>query len=84
MVSERERALARAQAEGYKDMSAAMLKVLESGQELNSEERSLLSVAYKNEVGSRRAARRVLNSIGPGRRPVLSPRYGAEHDLVTS
>ena len=40
-----------------------MKKVVESGSELNNEERNLLSVAYKNTVGSRRTAWRALSSI---------------------
>ena len=40
-----------------------MKKVVTIGQELNVEERNLLSVAYKNSVGSRRTAWRALSSI---------------------
>jgi 14-3-3 protein beta/theta/zeta len=51
------------QAERYDDMAAAMKKVTEHGDELSNEERNLLSVAYKNVVGSRRSAWRVISSI---------------------
>jgi len=40
-----------------------MKKVVNLGQELSIEERNLLSVAYKNSVGSRRTAWRALSSI---------------------
>ncbi|XP_013864745.1 14-3-3 protein zeta/delta [Austrofundulus limnaeus] len=51
------------QAERYDDMAAAMKEVTEEGSELNNEERNLLSVAYKNVVGARRSAWRVMSSI---------------------
>ncbi|KAL7673206.1 hypothetical protein ACOME3_008074 [Neoechinorhynchus agilis] len=52
------------QAERYDDMAATMKKVTEqSGTELSNEERNLLSVAYKNVVGSRRSSWRVISSI---------------------
>jgi len=38
-------------------------KVVNLGQELNVDERNLLSVAFKNSVGSRRTAWRALSSI---------------------
>jgi len=38
-------------------------KVVNLGQELSVDERNLLSVAYKNSVGSRRTAWRALSSI---------------------
>lgn len=51
------------QSERYDDMAAAMKKVTESGVELGAEDRNLLSVAYKNVVGARRSAWRVISSI---------------------
>ncbi|KAG8445625.1 hypothetical protein GDO86_010416 [Hymenochirus boettgeri] len=51
------------QAERYDDMASSMKAVTECGGELSSEERNLLSVAYKNVVGARRSAWRVISSI---------------------
>ena len=51
------------QAERYDDMAAAMKTVTEMGEDLSSEERNLLSVAYKNVVGARRSSWRVISSI---------------------
>lgn len=51
------------QAEKYEEMVTAMKHVVMLGVELAMEERNLLSVAYKNVVGSRRASWRILNSI---------------------
>lgn len=52
------------QAERYDDMAAAMKSATEmSDLELSSEERNLLSVAYKNVVGARRSSWRVMTSI---------------------
>uniref|UniRef100_A0A8C8XAQ5 14-3-3 domain-containing protein n=1 Tax=Panthera leo TaxID=9689 RepID=A0A8C8XAQ5_PANLE len=50
------------QAERYDDMAACMKSVTEQGAEL-SNERNLLSVAYKNVVGARRSSWRVVSSI---------------------
>ncbi|XP_078479125.1 14-3-3 protein beta/alpha-1-like [Lampetra planeri] len=52
------------QAERYDDMAESMKEVTEMGGELSYEGRNLLSVAYKNVVGARRSAWRVLSSIG--------------------
>ncbi|XP_006876536.1 PREDICTED: 14-3-3 protein theta-like [Chrysochloris asiatica] len=50
------------QAERY-DMATCMKAVTEQGAELSNEERNLLSVTYKNVVGGRRSAWRVISSI---------------------
>jgi 14-3-3 protein epsilon len=50
------------QAERYDEMAAKMDEVGKVG-ELSVEERNLLSVAYKNAVGSRRAAWRIISSV---------------------
>jgi 14-3-3 protein epsilon len=51
------------QAERYDEMADHMEEVGKSGGELSVEERNLLSVAYKNAVGSRRAAWRIITSV---------------------
>merc|ERR1712199_136986 len=55
------------QAERYEDMISAVKQVVkfsrQTGRDLTVEERNLLSVAYKNVIGSRRASWRVLSSI---------------------
>jgi 14-3-3 protein beta/theta/zeta len=51
------------QAERYDDMAEAMKLVTTEDKELSNEERNLLSVAYKNVVGARRSAWRVVSSI---------------------
>lgn len=59
------------QAERYDDMVDYMKKIAKSGT-LEVEERNLLSVAYKNIVGARRAAWRVIKSLltADGRAPM--------------
>merc|ERR1712060_171654 len=51
------------QAERYDEMAFYMENVGKAGAELSVEERNLLSVAYKNAVGSRRAAWRIITSV---------------------
>lgn len=51
------------QAERYDDMVSWMKKVAQGDAELTVDERNLLSVAYKNVVGTRRAAWRILSSV---------------------
>jgi len=51
------------QAERYDEMADSMKKVAQLNEELSVEERNLLSVAYKNVVGSRRASLRIISSI---------------------
>ncbi|KAG8386809.1 hypothetical protein BUALT_Bualt03G0187400 [Buddleja alternifolia] len=67
MASERETAVYVAklaeQAERYDEMVEAMKNVAKMDVELTVEERNLLSVGYKNVIGSRRASWRILSSI---------------------
>merc|ERR1711972_1277935 len=67
MTSVREKAVYFAklaeQAERYDEMADHMEKVGQNGEDLSVEERNLLSVAYKNAVGSRRAAWRIITSV---------------------
>jgi len=51
------------QAERYDEMVEYMKKQVQDNTELSLEERNLLSVAYKNVVGARRASLRVIGSI---------------------
>ncbi|ORX99046.1 14-3-3 protein [Basidiobolus meristosporus CBS 931.73] len=51
------------QAERYDEMVTFMKKVAALGEELTVEERNLLSVAYKNVIGARRASWRIVSSI---------------------
>jgi len=53
------------QAERYDEMVEEMQKVAKMvhDQELSVEERNLLSVAYKNVIGARRASWRIISSI---------------------
>jgi len=51
------------QAERYDEMVEAMKRVAKTDTELTVEERNLLSVAYKNVIGSRRASWRIVSSI---------------------
>ncbi|RWS14645.1 14-3-3 protein epsilon-like protein [Dinothrombium tinctorium] len=51
------------QAERYDEMVEAMKNVAVMESELTVEERNLLSVAYKNVIGARRASWRIISSI---------------------
>lgn len=51
------------QAERYDEMADYMREVSVADGELSVEERNLLSVAYKNAVGSRRASWRIISSV---------------------
>ncbi|EAL48235.1 hypothetical protein EHI8A_017030 [Entamoeba histolytica HM-1:IMSS-B] len=51
------------QSERYEEMVQYMKQVAEMGTELSVEERNLISVAYKNVVGSRRASWRIISSL---------------------
>lgn len=52
------------QSERYDEMAEIMKGFAESKKDLSVEERNLLSVAYKNAVGARRASWRVIASVG--------------------
>jgi len=51
------------QAERYDEMKASMKNVVDNAPKLNREERNLLSVAFKNVIGVRRASWRIVTSI---------------------
>ncbi|KAH0790275.1 14-3-3 protein [Histomonas meleagridis] len=51
------------QTERHQEMVDAMKKAIELNPELNNDERNLLSIAYKNVVGSRRDGLRMINAI---------------------
>jgi len=51
------------QAERYDDMVKYMKKLTMKGEKLTDEQRNLLSVAFKNVVGARRSAWRIISSI---------------------
>uniref|UniRef100_A0A674NSW0 14-3-3 protein epsilon n=1 Tax=Takifugu rubripes TaxID=31033 RepID=A0A674NSW0_TAKRU len=51
------------QAERYDEMVESMKKVAGLDKELTMEERNLLSVAYKNVIGARRASWRIISSL---------------------
>ncbi|KAK9463401.1 protein BMH1 [Lipomyces oligophaga] len=51
------------QAERYEEMVENMKQVASADDELSVEERNLLSVAYKNVIGARRASWRIVSSI---------------------
>jgi 14-3-3 protein epsilon len=51
------------QAERFDEMCLCMRKVVKLNSELSNEERNLLSVAYKNVIGSRRHSWRIIASI---------------------
>eukprot|EP00917_Polyrhabdina_sp_WS-2016_P021184 GHVP01045703.1.p1 GENE.GHVP01045703.1~~GHVP01045703.1.p1 ORF type:complete len:268 (+),score=38.48 GHVP01045703.1:54-806(+) len=51
------------QSERYDEMAEYMKQVAQLGEELSVEERNLLSVAYKNAAGARRASWRIISSV---------------------
>lgn len=61
-------------AERYEDMVVFIKRVVEIGGEVSLEERNLLSVAYKNIIGEKRAAWRALSAI-EAKVPENSPRW---------
>ncbi len=68
------------QAERYEDMVKRMQAVVDHGQELNNEERNLLSVAYKNTVGARRTAWRSVQAIENKEKERQSTHYNMVSD----
>merc|ERR1712002_1187048 len=73
------------QAERYEDMANAMnevTKMASANEGLTTEERNLLSVAYKNIVGAKRSSWRVVSSIeakkSPSHNPDLPKNYRAK------
>eukprot|EP01097_Dermamoeba_algensis_P008613 TRINITY_DN57_c0_g1_i3.p1 TRINITY_DN57_c0_g1~~TRINITY_DN57_c0_g1_i3.p1 ORF type:complete len:254 (-),score=83.19 TRINITY_DN57_c0_g1_i3:282-989(-) len=51
------------QSERYEEMIGYMKKIVDSGAALSFEERDLLNIAYKNAIGSKRSAWRVISSV---------------------
>jgi len=51
------------QAERYEEMISHMKSIVDSGATLTYEERDLLNIAYKNAIGSKRSAWRVISSV---------------------
>jgi len=51
------------QTERFEDMITYMKKYIENAKDLKDEERNLLSIAYKNAVGSRRTAWRAISAF---------------------
>uniref|UniRef100_A0A0B7AD66 14-3-3 protein epsilon n=1 Tax=Arion vulgaris TaxID=1028688 RepID=A0A0B7AD66_9EUPU len=63
------------QAERYDEMVSSMKNVAEQDTELTVEERNLLSVAYKNVIGARRASWRIVSSIEQKEQGKLAEEY---------
>jgi 14-3-3 protein epsilon len=70
------------QAERFDEMVTDMKDVARQPQELTVEERNLLSVAYKNVIGSRRASWRVVTSIEQKGEDSLIPNSTSEEAKV--
>jgi len=73
------------QAERYDDMVQFMTQLTEKNQILTDEQRNLLSVAFKNVVGARRSAWRIISSMeqrciekGEGNQAELAKKYREE------
>ena len=54
------------------EMVEHMKKVAQTNEELTVEERNLLSVAYKNVIGARRASWRIVSSIEQKSKPDIN------------
>lgn len=61
------------QAERFEDMAEYMERVAKMGDELTLDERNLLSIAYKNSVGSRRQAVRMARASEEKEGPISGP-----------
>lgn len=70
-------------AERYDDMIETMKKIIALGEQLNDKERNLLSVAYKNIIGPRRAAWRIVSTIETREKGRSKPNQ-ARVDYVTA
>lgn len=66
------------QTERYDDMAALMKEFVTKNQELTVEQRNLLSVAYKNVVGVRRSAWRIITTIEQKYESAEDEKRGAE------
>lgn len=67
------------QAERYEDMCEFVQKLVVVKDELGVEDRNLLSVAFKNVVGTRRAAWRTLNSLAEDDKDETDTSGGSSH-----
>ena len=66
------------QAERFKDMVVFLEVVLDhKGSDVSSDERNLLSVAYKNLISKKRAACRTIDAI------LQNPKHSPRHDALT-
>lgn len=69
------------QAERYDEMVESMKCVASLDVDLNTEERNLLSVAYKNVIGARRASCRILSCMEPKRQYICNYKTTVEKEL---
>ena len=70
------------QAERYEEMVELMKQLISQGQKLSVEERNYLSVAYKNVIGVRRAAWRILCSIEGKEMDLVKGEESKELDVI--
>ena len=86
MSTEREREVFRIrlseQAERYDEMVELMKQLISHGQKLSVEERNYLSVAYKNVIGVRRAAWRILCSIEGKEMDIMKGEESKELEVI--
>jgi len=72
------------QAERYDEMVESMKKVAKQGTELTVEERNLLSVAYKNVIGARRASWRIVSSLEQKDEKQSTPEKSPDKAAITA